>query len=80
MATHSNILAWRIPWTEEPFRYLVYVFWSSIFSAFNTSTNKNDEIFKTQKSKRCEEFTYSINISCKDSLASNCLDSFVLQT
>ena len=21
MATHSNILAWRIPWTEEPGRY-----------------------------------------------------------
>ena len=20
MATHSNILAWRIPWTEEPAR------------------------------------------------------------
>jgi len=20
MATHSNILAWRIPWTEEPVR------------------------------------------------------------
>ena len=20
MATHSSILAWRIPWTEEPFR------------------------------------------------------------
>ena len=22
MATHSNILAWRIPWTEEPGRLL----------------------------------------------------------
>ena len=21
MATHSNILAWRIPWTEEPVGY-----------------------------------------------------------
>ena len=21
MATHSNILAWRIPWTEEPGSY-----------------------------------------------------------
>ena len=21
MATHSSILAWRIPWTEEPGRY-----------------------------------------------------------
>ena len=23
MATHSSILAWRIPWTEEPGRLLV---------------------------------------------------------
>ena len=22
MATHSNILAWRIPWTEEPGSYI----------------------------------------------------------
>ena len=26
MATHSSILAWRIPWTEEPGR--VYSMWS----------------------------------------------------
>ena len=24
MATHSSILAWRIPWTEEPWRAAVY--------------------------------------------------------
>ena len=24
MATHSNILAWRIPWTEEPGRLKVH--------------------------------------------------------
>ena len=23
MATHSSILAWRIPWTEEPVRVIV---------------------------------------------------------
>ena len=23
MATHSNILAWRIPWTEEPGQVLI---------------------------------------------------------
>ena len=22
MATHSSILAWRIPWTEEPVKYM----------------------------------------------------------
>ena len=25
MATHSNILAWRIPWTEKPGRYSPWV-------------------------------------------------------
>ena len=24
MATHSSILAWRIPWTEEPDSFLVH--------------------------------------------------------
>ena len=24
MATHSSILAWRIPWTEEPARFIVH--------------------------------------------------------
>ena len=24
MATHSSILAWRIPWTEEPWRTTVH--------------------------------------------------------
>ena len=24
MATHSSILAWRIPWTEEPGGYIVH--------------------------------------------------------
>ena len=24
MVTHSSILAWRIPWTEEPDSFLVY--------------------------------------------------------
>ena len=24
MATHSSILAWRIPWTEEPVRVIVH--------------------------------------------------------
>ena len=24
MATHSSILAWKIPWTEEPGRFIGY--------------------------------------------------------
>ena len=27
MATHSSILAWRIPWTEEPGRLAGYSLW-----------------------------------------------------
>ena len=30
MATHSSILAWRIPWTEEPGRLLLAVARSQI--------------------------------------------------
>ena len=29
MATHSSILAWRIPWTEEPgglYKYHIYIY------------------------------------------------------
>ena len=29
MATHSSILAWRIPWTEEPGRWVVWNFQKS---------------------------------------------------
>ena len=29
MATHSSLLAWRIPWTEEPWDYITlhYITW-----------------------------------------------------
>ena len=26
MATHSSILAWEIPWTEEPDRLYIYIY------------------------------------------------------
>ena len=26
MATHSSILAWKIPWTEEPGRLYIYIY------------------------------------------------------
>ena len=29
MVTHSNILAWRIPWTEEPGR-LQFIVWQRV--------------------------------------------------
>ena len=31
MATHSSILAWEIPWTEEPGGILKYTLFVSIF-------------------------------------------------
>ena len=30
MATHSNILAWRIPWTEEPAGYSPQIGWHRV--------------------------------------------------
>ena len=30
MATHSSILAWKIPWTEEPGRLIQAIFFPSL--------------------------------------------------
>ena len=42
MATHSSILAWRIPWTEKPGRRLNYYYYYNNIIA--------------QKSKKCWKF------------------------
>ena len=49
MATHSSILAWRIPWTEEPGRLQSIVLQSqtqlkqlSIHASFQDTTNSTD--------------------------------------
>ena len=42
MATHSSILAWRIPWTEEPGR----IFCLSVFELFPSSPVLFDMIIK----------------------------------
>ena len=43
MATHSNILTWRIPWTEEPGRLHVHGVTRSMTQLANTYTQiKND--------------------------------------
>ena len=39
MATHSSILAWRIPWTEEPGRL------HTVHGAGKSRTQLNDQIF-----------------------------------
>ena len=36
MATHSSILAWRIPWTEEPGKLQSQKIWTQL-SDFHTS-------------------------------------------
>ena len=38
MATHSSVLSWRIPWTEEPGGLQ-----SSIFSSYNGDANSKRE-------------------------------------
>ena len=37
MATHSSILAWKIPWTEEPGRQLEITGWDGGVSMENIS-------------------------------------------
>ena len=34
MATHSSVLAWRMPWTEKPSGLLQSIGWQSIMHAF----------------------------------------------
>ena len=41
MATHSSVLAWRIPWTEEP----TYPETKLIFMIFCSQSNPNSENF-----------------------------------
>ena len=45
MATHSSILAWRIPWTEEP--------GGPMDRVANSQTQLNDEHFHSQECSAC---------------------------
>ena len=50
MATHSSILAWRIPWTEEPVR------WQSMRSqrvGHNLANNNNKTQFQSLTDEKC---------------------------
>ena len=49
MATHSNILAWKIPWTEEPGRLPVQGITKE--SETNEHTHALHNIFQNQKNK-----------------------------
>ena len=48
MATHSSVLAWRIPWTEEP-GGLQSMGWQRIRHDWVTNANTNDFIEWTGK-------------------------------
>ena len=39
LATHSNILAWKIPWTEEPAGYSPWSYKESDIAEWLTLTN-----------------------------------------
>ena len=47
MAIHSSILAWRIPWTEEPGRLLYF-----------KKSNFSFKIYICFYSPRCQKFNY----------------------
>ena len=48
MATHSSILAWRIPWIEEPDR--LYSSWGHKESGHNWATNRHIRIISSGQS------------------------------
>ena len=42
MATHSSTLAWKIPWTEEPGRFIVH----GVVNSLTQLSDHNDEGLK----------------------------------
>ena len=51
MSTHSRILAWRIPWTEEPGRYIVHgVSESDMTKGLTLSSGLNNRNLLSQSS------------------------------
>ena len=57
MATHSSILAWRIPWTEEPGGYSP---WGHKESDTTKDKHKDPTIWKQQKKKMHLEAMYKM--------------------
>ena len=54
MATHSSILAWRIPWTEEPYGYSP---WSC--NKLDTTEQLNTQFCTKQNNKTACQFKIS---------------------
>ena len=59
MATHSSILAWRIPWTEEPGR-LQSMGWQRVRHDWATKKEKKC-IMHTEKMKRTRDKSIQLN-------------------
>ena len=55
MATHSSILAWKIPWTEEPGRLQKSQTWMSDFTFTFTFMAESEEELKSLLMKLKEE-------------------------
>ena len=68
MATHSSILAWRIPWTEEPGRLqstsLTYSFRSLLSILYLFAAQSVSSIFTSVRSQFSKTFTL-LTVNCK---------------
>ena len=51
MATHSNILAWRIPWTNEPGE-LHSMGFQRVGQSCKDGSNKGQKVYRPNRSRR----------------------------
>ena len=59
MATHSSILAWRIPWTEEPGGYSPWGHKETDTTAYtHTHTHVRNTLFKETELTVLKEYNY----------------------
>ena len=55
MATHSNVLAWRVPWTEEPGRLVYRVAQSQTMTAETEHASMhNANCWITESEQNCQ--------------------------
>ena len=62
MVTHSNILAWRIPWAEEPWATVHRVAESDITEGTNSFTLRNSPRIKRDNTDKGVDSSRSITI------------------
>ena len=59
MATHSNILAWKSPWTEEPGLQWLYQLWQTLGLRVGGLINSDNYFFYFSviySNRKCREF------------------------